>query len=290
MTNRIVEFFNVTAVKNVRATGLPSRLLRISFNFTHPIQDCIVVVDSWASVTSINGAKLVEGALLRIQSKELKPKEEGHGELIVPMTPGALGYIEERRAGGDVELQVSSSILAFRRPDAEESNSAIETVYGQLDQGQTGGFTHKIHQSKWVELLGSLQWSELELLEVPSRNLRTLPIPERALRRFEDAVQQYRKGYWESAIADCRKAYEALIKEASEEDDMRKGREALADLLGEPRRADALDKSILGLKGFLDLARHEQQPPLEVGPADATFAIRITGALLTFIGEFRKAA
>lgn len=289
MAKSKIEFFRVISLHNVSATGLPSRLLHLSFSFTHPFQENILIVDSWASVTTINGAKLTEGSLLRIHSRELQPKEEGYGELAIPMTSQALGYIEERRAGGDIELRVNSSILALHYLSNDQSKS-FEAVYGQLDQGKTGGFTYKIHQSEWVRLLGSFQWSELELLEIPSRNLRTLPIPERALRRFEDAVQQYRRGYWESAMANCRMAYEALVKEVSEEDDMRMSPEVLAELLGEPKRAEAIDKAIFELKDFLHLARHEQQPTIEVGPADATFAIRVTGAILTYIGEFQQSA
>ena len=74
-----------------------------------------------------------------------------------------------------------------------------------------------------------------------------------------------------------------LRKEVSEEDDMRLAPEILEELLGESRRAEAVNKAILGLSEFLHLARHEQQPSIEVGPADAPFAIRITGAILSFI-------
>lgn len=161
----------------------------------------------------------------------------------------------------------------------------IDPSETHFDQGNRGHFEYKIPQSDWVKLLSSMQWSELELIEVPSLTIRNSSVPIRAIGRFEEAQHHYRNGNWSETMASCRKVFEALVKEVTDQDNMAQTLLALNQILGENPKTDCLDKLINGLSPFLHLGRHEQQPPFPIGSAEATLALRVTGSILSYIGD-----
>ena len=275
----------ITTIVNVRASGPPNRKLEVSFRFRNPTEFTFTLLDVWISVTSIAGLELAEGRLLRIHSHVVNAGEEGYAEIAVPLSSIALQHIENRRAGGDVDLRISSRVLICQMRETNGHPIMAKPVQTYFDQGQRGYLEHTIPQSDWVKLLSSMQWSELELLEIPSRNLRSLPIPSRALKRFEDAQRHYRQGLWPETMASCRMVIEAFVKEVTGQDDMTEALLAISELIGHGPKADTLDKLIRGFSPFLQLARHEQEPPISIGPADATLALRVTGSIIAFIGE-----
>lgn len=76
--------------------------------------------------------------------------------------------------------------------------------------GHDGRIQWKIPQSEWVKLLPQLEWSEIELLELPREFLRSHPGLARARERLKDAETALARGDWEGVLQDCRKAYEAV--------------------------------------------------------------------------------
>ncbi len=283
--SKIITPIPVLAITSVHASGLPNRQLQLGLRFRNPLEIAITILDAWFSVSSIGGMEIAQGRLLRTHGSQVDSREESYAELVVPIYPSTLQHIETRRAGGDVDLRISSQVLICQ---IQENNGALimsDPSQTYFDQRSRGHFEYKIPQSDWIKLLASMQWSELELIEMPSRNMRALPIPARAIKRFEEAQHHYRQGHWSETMASCRIAFEALVKEVTGKDNLAQALLALNQLLGENPKTDCLDKLISGFSPFLHLARHEQQPPVPIGPAEATLALRVTGSILAYIGE-----
>ena len=275
-------------VGSVPAGPLPSRILSLDLTIKNPSSLAICVLDAAWRVETGDGHIIATGRLFREAGPTIEGMQDGYAHLSIPMTPQALSLIEERRGGGDVVIHAfSSALIAYVVPSTDRPILS-QPSYAQFDNRGQGLVEHLIPQSEWVKLLSAMQWSELELIELPSRNLRALPIVGRAIERFEGARDCYRRGLWAEAMANCRRAIEALVKETTGEDDMGKSHAAITQLVGEGPRAEAIDDLLLALSSFLHLARHEAQPPVEITPTDARLALHLTGAILAYLGEPQK--
>lgn len=282
---KVISPIPVLAITNGHASGLPNRQVRLGFRYTNPFEIAITILDAWFSISSIGGMEIAQGRLLRSHGSQVDSREESYAELIVPISASILQNIEARRAGGDVDLRISSHVLICQIQEISGARIMSDPSQSYFDQGNRGYFEYIIPQSDWIKLLASMQWSELELIEIPSRNLRALPIPARAIKRFEEAQHHYRQGQWSETLASCRMAFEALVKEVTGQNDMAQALPALKQLLGDNPKTNRLDKLISDFSQFLHLARHEQQPPVVIGPAEAMLALRVTGSIIAYIGE-----
>ena len=135
------------------------------------------------------------------------------------------------------------------------------------------------------KLLRGLNWSELELIELPSANAATSPQLSRALKRFQDAQDFYRRGHWEESMGSCRKAFEALVKEITGKDDMSQADAAFAAFISESGKAKLLSEVVKAFTPFLHLARHEQVPAIPIEPKDAMLALLFTASTLSYLAK-----
>ena len=274
-----------TTVNAVQGTALPRRTLSLELSFRNPSTLPICILDAAWRVEAVGGYTIAAGRLLRDAGPTIEGMQEGYGRLLVHMTTEALSLVEEKRAGADVLLRAFSSVLVAQITPSGDTTILSQPMYAQFDNRGQGVVEHLVHQSEWIKLLSAMAWSELELIELPSRNLRSLPIPSRAIDRFESARDCYRRGLWAEAMANCRRAIEALVKDTSGEDDMGRSLEAISKLVGPGPRASAVNDLLAAFTPMLHLARHEAQPPIDIRPSDARFALHITGAALIYIGD-----
>ena len=146
-------------------------------------------------------------------------------------------------------------------------------------------FDYIIPQSEWIKLLRNLAWSELEIVELPSSRLRSVPPLERASNRFKDAQECYRRGDWEATMLNCRKAYEAIVQDHTSTNDMSQADQVFRDLIDESEKADRIKRIAKSVDNFLHLGRHENLPDISIKRADSQLALLLTGALLKYLGE-----
>jgi hypothetical protein len=212
--------------------------------------------------------------------------ESGLGTIFIDLPATVLQQIEDRRQGNDLELRMSSRVkvsIVESIDDRKVLGVPFETGFGNP---ATGYLDYRIPQSDWVNALKRLGWSELEIFELPSASLRTNPQLSRALTRLEYALDCYWRGDWEESMANCRKAFEAVMLGISGKDNMKQASEAtLQALVSDPTKVDRLNKLITELGGFLHLARHEGSQPVSIKRADAQLAIRLTAALLDYLAN-----
>uniref|UniRef100_A0A832M3E1 Uncharacterized protein n=1 Tax=Oscillatoriales cyanobacterium SpSt-402 TaxID=2282168 RepID=A0A832M3E1_9CYAN len=268
----------------------PRRQLKIACEITNTASFDICILDAWIIVETLNGLKLAEGKIFQTMHNRVDPAiipsgKSGLGAIHIDLPVQVLQHIEERRAGGDIKLLLSSRVLVSEvlAVDAVKTlGIPFETGFGSASSDR---FEYLIPQSEWIKVLKRLAWSELELLELPVAKIKGTPALTRAVQRFEDAQDCYRRGDWAETMMNCRKAFEATIKDTTGENDLKEASKALEFLIGEARKAEPLNEVVKNLGDFLHLARHEQFPPIPIKPEDARLALHLTGALLAYLGR-----
>ncbi|MFB3886926.1 MAG: hypothetical protein ACE144_17005 [Thermodesulfobacteriota bacterium] len=276
-------------VTECHAEPPPKRKLELTCNVTNPAAFDICILDAWVRVGALDGLIIAEGRLFQSMHNRVDPAiiasgKQGQGAFHIELPAAVMHHIEQRRAGGDVKLRFYSRVLVcevLTLNAVATLKPPYETQFGD----KVGYFEYLIPRSEWLKLLKSLSWSELEILEIPSSRLRVVPSLGRALKRFEDAQQNYRNGDWEETMMNCRKAFEAIIQDASGELDMSKAHQVFVSILGPGEKADRFDKLAKSLGDFLHLGRHETHPQMSIRRADAEIALLLTGGLLTYLGQ-----
>lgn len=264
--------------------------MELSCKVTSPASFDICILDAWVKVETLSGLKVAEGKLFhpfynRINPAVIPAKQDGSGAFTIELSAAVLRDIEERRAGGDIKLAISSRVLISEVCTVDGVKALGVPFETEFGNGPTGNFEYLIAQSEWVKALKSLGWSEIEILELPASTLRSTPNLARAVRRFEDAQDCYRRGDWEETMSNCRKAFEAIVQEVTGASDMTKAHQTLKSIIGEGKKADCLDQLVKDLTRFLHLGRHEQLPSISIKRPDAQLGLHLTGALLAYLGE-----
>jgi hypothetical protein len=282
MVQKLLINLPVLSIYDLHTTALPNRNIHYYFKYSNPINKPITIIDVWVSINA-NGQNIAEGKFINILGSEIDPKGEATAELFIPMTTYIIQNIEQTRKGSDVFLQIRTNALLCTTLHKGKSIVLGEPIRSQFNQDNRGAIEHKIPQSEWVKLLSEMQWSELELIEIPNSIIRAIPELDRAIICYKDAQKQYREGHWSQAVINCRSVFEALVKDATEQNKMSLAPDAINKLIGEGPKSDSINDLIIGLTSLLQLARHQQQPQIEIDPSEATIAIRVTGSILTYI-------
>lgn len=278
-------------IKVVRldASGPPRRQLELTCNVKNQAPFDICILDAWITVATLDGLRLADGKLFHLHFPIsslaiIRSGQECPGVIIIELPSMVLNQIEAQRAGGDFGLRISSTVIACEVRSQNGTITLGAPLLTQFEDRPGGNFEYTVPQSEWIKVLLRLGWSEIGLLEIPSRNLKANPALARALKRLEDAQDCYRRGYWEDSMANCRKVFEALIKNVADEDDMSHALEAIESLIGKGQKAESINKMVKELSDFLQIARHEKLPAIQIKPEDAELALHFTGALLAYLG------
>lgn len=266
-------------VNEVRSSGAPDRRLIFDVELRNHTDERLVVLNSEVTV-SLGDWRIAEGDLLRLHfalvASPVVDPGSGHlvGELSVPVTREALGFIEERRSG-DVEYSISIYLRIAPIGD-DERIGLPRQVSLELRKSRD-----RIPLSTWLSLLRAWGWDETTLIELPrGSTAHTHPV---AVTRWEEAVEQYRAGNWEDVLGSCRKCLEALALEKTPGHPTKPDMKRLADYFDDPEKSKHLDPMLKELSGFLHLGRH-QQVSTRITRRDALFALSMTASLLKYIG------
>jgi len=272
-----------------RTYGLPTRQLELMCQVTNPVPFPLCILDAWLKVEALRGLLLVEGRLFyimhnRIEVAVIPTAKQGLASIVIPLPAMTLQQIEQCREGTDFTLRIFSRVRAcplYVQGDTQILGAPFETQFG----GPNGYFEYTISQSDWIKALRGLGWSELELLELPSAKIAASPHLARAYKRFEEALEFYHRGDWEETMINCRKAFEAIVKDTTGKDDLSEGETAFRELITEPEKAKSINEVVKSFTPFLHLARHEQIPPVPIKPKDAMLALHVTGSILIYFAD-----
>jgi hypothetical protein len=277
-------------ILRVEAERPPRRQLVLMCNIGNNTAFDLCILDAWVTAEALNGIKLAEGRLFQPMYNRVDPaiipaRGSGLGALHIELPAEVIQEVEEQRTGGDIKLAISSRVLIAKVSTAGDVTTLQAPFETQFGDAGLGRFEYLIPQSEWLKLLRNLDWSELEILELPSRRFRAIPSLARAIERFKEAQESYRRGDWEASMLNCRKAFEAIVQDTVAEADMSKAHQALVSIMGEGDKTDRLDDLVKSLGRFLHLGRHENLPPISIKRPDAELALRLTGTLLSYLGQ-----
>lgn len=275
-----------TTITQCQASGLPLRRLELRCKIFNKSKFSVCVLDAWISITTKSGLTIAEGKIFTMYHAlanlaAIEPGQFGTGVITIQLPASVLRCIEEQRSGSDLDIFIDSRVLVC---EVRQINQ--EVTIGQPRETRLGEerLEYHIAQSEWIKHLKMLAWSEIELIEMPARNLQTRSNIMRALDRFNVASDCYRRGMWDETLLNCRKSFEALIKDTAGSDDMTHGLEAINSLVPDGQKAEKINDIIKSLAGYLHLGRHEKFPDLKITRYDALLVLHLTGALLAYLG------
>ncbi len=279
----------ITSIFDVQVDRLPIRQLKLLCEVNNPESFDICIFDSWVTIEAFSGLKLAEGRIFHSMHNSIDPatipkNKSIQGAFVFELSPMVLHCIEEHRAGGDINLIITSRVLVTEVWKVNEMKTLgvpFETAFGNE---YTSRFEHLIPQSEWIKLLKSLEWSELEIIELPSSKLRSIPTLAHALGCFENARTCYRQGNWAETLLNCRKVVEAIVKSGSETNNMKKALEVFKTLIDDDTKAKCINEFVKEFNKFLHLGRHVQHPNISIKRTDAQLALQMTGTLLMYLG------
>ena len=273
------------AISRIQPHGLPNRRLEVLCNVSHSGSLPLCLLDAWLQVVTGKGVPVAEGRLFYplhslIDAALWDPNQRYQGHLVIPLNSETLARIEEERAGTDLTFRIESRVRL-----CAVVQQGTEQLLGVPYETRFADGQYTIPQSDWIKILRGLNWSELDLLEIPSAAISASPNLARAYKRLEDGQNFYRRGDWEEAMSNCRKAFEALIKDTAGKDDLSQGLDAFTRLINQKDKAEQINALVKTFTQFLHLARHEQHPAVPITRGDAQLAIQVTASTLGYIAS-----
>jgi hypothetical protein len=277
-----------TQIMGRRGYGLPLRQLALTCDVINPSTTILCILVSWVRVETKQGLRIAEGPLLHPEyalstPPGILPRQHGTAIITIPFPDRVLMEVEQRRKGNDLELVITSQVIALEVKDEVETISLSRPVSILLEDGHIGRLEYTIPQSEWVKALKEMQWSEMILLEFPSRDIRSDTRLARAFECLEEGQACYRKGLWDETALNCRKVFEAIVQDTTGEENMGKALDALNAFIHEPSKANLINQIAKDLGVFLQLGRHEKLPVIPFTPNDAALALQLTTALLSYL-------
>lgn len=285
----------LVSIVRCEGRGRPNRALLLHCELRNPNPGALCIADAWLDVRLAGGPVIGEGRLFHGLHNMVDPalvwsgnKESSLGEITIPLPPVVIEAIGAHRDGGDLLLRIESRVLLSK---VAEGPAGLKSVLmapteGRFSSGIAGGpIEYRIPQSEWAMVLKQLEWSEVELVELPADLLRSEPRLARARERLLDAQNSLARGDWENVLANCRKAWEAAARGLTGEEDLQSALPRLKAHLGDGLKADRLNALVTDFGRFLHLGRHEQADAVSIDRADAILAVRVTTSLLSFLAR-----
>lgn len=202
---------------------------------------------------------------------------------IVPVTNEQLAEIESIRTD-DVSLSIMGEVSYSIAHQLNENAGHWAMGERRWNLLTRNGRPDNFHcpQSEWLKHLARLKWNDYEVLEIP-RNKGDSRF-SRAYEQLGKASSQYRNGQWDSCALHCRKAYEAAMKDATGDDELKRAAEAVLSRHAGVKK-ERLTSLLLALGAYTHLARHEGLEQVHFDRFDAAQVLFMTTAAVDFIAN-----
>lgn len=268
----------------------PNRVLKIAFEMVNPFRNPLTGLHIWTRVRAMDGNVLVaEGDFAKPWRGE-PPSLYVYPynsrilfDLYLPFSDAVLADIEAHRQGKDMSLEFSGEVTySFAHMDPPSRGHYFMGEPRWIPLTPHGmAITHAIPQSEWLKLMAQMRWQDYKTLEIPRNSNAKIA---RAYKQLEEASTHYRNGRWDTCMFHCKKAYEAAMRDASGEDDLKKA--AAVVLKNQPgEKGEKLNDLLLALGEYTHLARHEGKNPVSLDRFDAAQCLFMTTAAVDFIAN-----
>jgi hypothetical protein len=217
----------------------------------------------------------------------LEGEREYTGVLVFPLSAEAIRFIEDTRKQADVA--VMPEIAVKYQEVRVEVQKLQDSVFhaGRVFWQDANVEMPPIPRSEWLKRLEEMQWSELELFEMPVAPLLADANLTEALRLLREAQDALRMSDHKGVLARCREAFESAAKFQAQ-GDTKEGFDLLLRRAFPEHEAkrNASDGVIHALSEYAHtLGRHAQYPALHVSRAEAEFAFAATISLFSLLSR-----
>jgi hypothetical protein len=230
-------------------------------------------------------AEPVRVSRLQLPNSSRTRLKRGQGltvELTAMMSDAAIRFIEDNRGADDITFQLEIQYLWHEATAPEADRCSL----GAINWNQCMVPGH-VARSRWLKMLGKMEWTEIELFEIPTTPFAHFQHLPQSIERMRQAESALRFGDWNAVLGHCRAALEAAAKSEARSDDLKKGFELLLSnaLPEHSEKRKALESVVRSLSEYAHLGRHEQFPVLQITRPEAEFVFTTTLGLFSFLGR-----
>lgn len=279
-----LEINNVSIV-----SGYPNRILGFGGEISNNGNNDVLIIRAWAKIRAKN-ITLIESECFRFIGSVINRQNKITTNIHIPLSDNILRALEVARAGGDIEFEFESELILspISQSPPWPGFPASEQRFLMYPQSERlllkRGSSYRIPQSDWVKLLSQMQYSEIELFEIPAKSFISDPDLKRAFETLRKAQDQFRLGHWKETLHNCRLAFEAAASEIGKTEDKKQNFLKLADLAGGGEKSKRLDDLIHALSEYAQLGRHEDFPGISITREDALAVLRFTLSIFELLG------
>jgi hypothetical protein len=272
----------------------PNRALELRCKIKSDQNNDVVILQLWAKVRTTKYITLVDGQCFKYYDMPVIPRQSPATlSIFIPLDEKILNSLEVSREGGDLHIEIESKIVAApitQSPpppgfSANEHQLMMRPVsFSLLHNGNTT-IAYRIPQSDWVKYLLQMQYSEIELFEIPVKPFSSDPELKRGLESLKKAQEQFRRGHWKETLHNCRMAFEAAAAEVGQTSDKKQNFQKLSGQLGGGEKSKRLNDLIGTLSDYAQLGRHEDFPSVSINREDALAVLRLTLSVFDLIAQ-----
>ncbi len=270
-------------VNGFRTHGPPARSLDFEVSVKSRFEEPVVILGSRVRVL-LGDFEVAEGDLLYSHHAPAKGSAipaggEFTATVKAPLSREAIDLVERQRVG-DLEYSIDASLTLA--PLHAGPPEAIGKPWLQYVESRG---RQRIAQSEWVKYLRQLGWDETTLFELPAG--RASYASPAAQKRWDEAVEHYRRGNWEDTLVSCRKLFEALAAAKSDANADRPDPRKLREYFDTTDKGNTLNEMQKQFTQFLHLGRHDQMPQsgIQIDRKDALLALTISAGLLRYMND-----
>jgi len=220
----------------------------------------------------------------------LGPAQELANQLVyleIPLDQNRLAVINRLRKGGDVKLRLDLELFADELVEIPKSQNAPSAGWGLREHRHMQARVQvEIPRSKWVEqVLPGTGFGTIHILELPVIPIESCAEIQTAFNELQQAYKLESQGFYNEAVAACRKALEPFFERITKPDDkgvMRKFlvlKSSWQTRLGQATY-DWLNASLIAVKQGADKTHHLSSSSF--GQMEAQMLLTVATSLIAY--------
>lgn len=181
--------------------------------------------------------------------------------------------VEDLRKGGDLSFWLTISGI-------------VDGCHGPRQVTDQSVVPLHVNQKAWIDVLKQMEYGQFMLFEIPVPSLEASKELGQALTYLEKAREQFWRGHYDEAVANCRKTLEELTNGLGDQAELEKSKKSYFENR-EFREGMPIESRFLFLR---EVTRHITHPAAHAGPStdgaafdrkDTTFVISATAIILS---------
>jgi hypothetical protein len=206
--------------------------------------------------------------------------------LFAPLSSEAIAFIEETRAGTQLNLSLELRVRWQEVAEVSAGSTGLRRVSGPAHWSRPGPNFDPLPLTEWHRILSEMEWQDWQFVELPLEPFLEVPRLADARGHFERARASFRDGKWPEVLAACHSCLEAIAAGEDTDDKRRAFSAFLLQSLPGGEHADKrakLDELLGALSAFYQMGRHVFPRPYDVSRPEASLALNAAGSMLSLL-------